>query len=151
MNTNLIVEQKMNRNCEIVMASIEVVFNRSEYNRIPDFYTPDFFCHPTGLAVYPWDPGHHGLKEHIEAIKEAFPDYHEEPELVFGDADLVVVRQKLTGTNTGKARFGGQAGKKFSVTDMMICKLKDGRLHEQWGLTDRYSQFIQLGIIESPM
>ena len=39
-------------------------------------------------------------------------------------------------------------GKQMSVVDMMICRLRDGKLHEQWGLSDFYSMLIQLGLME---
>lgn len=141
-----------NRNCEIVEASIESIWNNKEYDRIPEFYTEDFFCHPTGIAIFPsWKPGHLGVKERIENVKNAFPDYRETPTIVFGEGDLVIVRQDVSGTNSGNGPFGGVAGVKFDVVDMMICRLKDGRLCEQWGLTDRYTQFVQLGLIKSSL
>jgi predicted ester cyclase len=131
-----------------VKASIEVVFNNCQYDRIPEFYTEEFVCHPTGIPINPWRPGRDGLEEHVRAIKEVFPDYTEYPKIVFGDGDMVIVRQEVTGTNNGKGPFGGEAGKKFTVIDMMICRLRDGKLDEQWGLTDRFAQFVQLGIVD---
>jgi len=134
-------------NSQIVLDSIEVIWNKKELDRIPEFYTEEFVSYQGGFGLFSWNPGRDGLREIVETITKAFPDYLEEPEIVFEQGDLVIVRQDISGTNSGDSTFPA-TGRRMKVKDMMICRLKDGKLHEQWGLSDNYSMLIELGIIE---
>lgn len=134
-------------NAQIVLDSIESVWNKGELDRIPEFYTDDFISYQGDHGLFEWPPGRDGLEQVVTTVRTAFPDYLEEPAIVFSEEDLVIVRQVISGTNTGDASFPA-TGKSMKVVDMMICRLKDGKLHEQWGLTDNYSMLIQLGMLE---
>ncbi|HCL3968283.1 TPA: ester cyclase [Pseudomonas aeruginosa] len=136
-------------NAQIVLDSIEVIWNRGEFDRIPEFYTEDFVSHQGGYSLWKltWDPGRDGLHRFVSKLREEFPDYHESPEVVFSEQDFVIVRQTISGTTRGTGVFP-TSNQKMSVKDMMICRLKDRKLHEQWGLTDFYSMAIQLGLLE---
>lgn len=91
-----------------------------------------------------WEPGWDRLRKHVSEIRKMWPDYHEEIELIFGAGELVTVRMNLTGTSLNDGVLP-RNGKSFKVKDMMICRVVENRLVEQWGLTDNYSRVIQLG------
>lgn len=137
----------MTSNAQIVLDSIEVIWNKGELERIPEFYTEEFISHQGAYGLFQWPPGRAGLKQIVTTVKTVFPDYLEEPAIVFSENDLVIVRQTVSGTHTGAGALP-VTGKQMIVTDMMICRLLDGKLHEQWGLTDNYSMLIQLGLME---
>lgn len=143
-----VVEIRHSKNAQIVLDSIEVIFNRAEVDRIPEFYTEDFRSHQGGFGLWEWKPGRDGLRDHITMTKTAWPDYREDPEIVFTDDDLVIIRMTISGTNTGDAVFPA-TNRRFEVKDMMICRIRDGKLHEQWGLTDHYTMLVQLGLIDT--
>lgn len=134
-------------NAQIVLDSIEVIWNKADYDRIPEFYTEEFVSHQGAYGLWPWLPGRDGLRQIVTTMRTAFPDYHEAPAIVFSENDLVIVRQTISGTHTGDTTFPA-TGKQMGVVDMMICRLVDGKLHEQWGLSDTYSMLIQLGLME---
>lgn len=133
-------------NADIVKEAIAQVWNQGKLDQIPNFYTEDFVCHESGITMFPWPPGHEGLKQIVSQARGAFPDYLETPELVVSEGDLVSVRQLVTGTNTGQGAFP-PTGKAFRVVDTLICRLEDGKLAEQWGLIDQFAIFTQLGIL----
>lgn len=138
----------MPSNSQIVLDSIEVIWNQKDLSRIDEFYTEEFISHQGGYGLFEWPPGREGIRQIVTSVSTAFPDYLEEPEIVFEDeTDLVIVRQSVSGTNSGDHTFPA-TGKTMRVKDMMICRLKDGKLHEQWGLTDHYSMLISLGLME---
>ncbi|KZX97194.1 MULTISPECIES: ester cyclase [unclassified Sulfitobacter] len=134
-------------NVKTVLGSIDVIFNKGLLDRIPEFYSPDFKSHQGGFGLMKWEPGWDGLRKHVSEIRKMWPDYHEDVEIIFGSGELVSVRQTLSGTSQADGPLP-KNGKSFKVIDMMICRVVDGRLIEQWGLTDNYSRLIELGHIE---
>ncbi|KQY21085.1 ester cyclase [Rhizobium sp. Root482] len=133
-------------NVQTVLNSIDVIFNKGQFDRIPEFYSPEFRTHQGGYGLMLWEPGWDGLHKHVAEIRKMWPDYHEEVELIFGAGELVTVRMNLTDTSLGDGALP-HTDKSFKVKDMMICRVVDNRLVEQWGLTDNYSRLIQLGYI----
>lgn len=133
-------------NVQTVLNSIDVIFNKGQLDRIPEFYSPEFRSHQGGFGLMVWEPGWDGLHKHVSEIRKMWPDYHEEIELIFGAGELVTVRMNLSGTSLGDGTLP-HTGKSFKVKDMMICRVVDNRLVEQWGLTDNYSRLIELGYI----
>jgi ketosteroid isomerase-like protein len=135
------------RNVDVVRDSIDVIFNRGLFDRIPEFYSPDFRSHVDGFGFLPWEPGWDGLRDHVELIRQMWPDYHEHIELIYGHEDLVTVHMTLTGTSTNSGTLPAN-GKGYRVRDIMICRVREGRLFEQWGVTDNYTRLIQLALVD---
>lgn len=149
------------KNAQVVRESIETIWNRGELDRLSDFYTDDFHWHQSstsgvfqpGVGLFEtepadeWVPGFSGVERIVRLVRTAFPDYHEEPEIVIEDGGLVAVRQIVTGTNAGSWKFAA-TNESFRVVDMMICRVRDGKLAEQWGLFDQYSLITQLHLHE---
>lgn len=133
-------------NVQTVLNSIDVIFNKGQLDRIPEFYSPEFKSHQGGYGLMLWEPGWDGLHKHVSEIRRMWPDYHEEIEIIYGAGELVTVRMNLSGTSRGDGALP-HTGKSFKVKDMMICRVVDNRLVEQWGLTDNYSRLIELGYI----
>lgn len=133
-------------NVQTVLNSIDVIFNKGQLDRIPEFYSPEFKSHQGGYGLMLWEPGWDGLHKHVSEIRKMWPDYHEEIEIIYGAGELVTVRMNLSGTSLGDGALP-HTGKSFKVKDMMICRVVDNRLVEQWGLTDNYSRLIELGYI----
>lgn len=134
-------------NVNVVRDSIDVIFNRGLFDRIPEFYSSNFRSHVDGYGFLPWEPGWDGLREHVGLIRQMWPDYHEHIELIYGHDDLVTVHMTLTGTSTNSGTLP-TTEKSFRVRDIMICRVREGVLFEQWGVTDNYSRLIQLGLID---
>ena len=133
-------------NIQAVLGSIDVIFNKGELDRIPEFYAPEFTSHQGNYGLMPWEPGREGLRKRVSMIRQMWPDYHEEVELIFGSGDLVSVRMTLSGTSKADGALPA-TGRAFDIKDMMICRVVDRKLVEQWGLSDNYSRLIQLGHI----
>lgn len=145
----------------VVRESIEVIWNRGELDRLAEFYADDFYWHPAATGrihapgsrlfapavAVPWVPGYAGVEQVVRQMRTIYPDYHEDPQLVIAEGDLVAVRQTVTGTHSGAGPFPA-THRSFEVVDMMFCRVRDGKLAEQWGLFDQYSLITQLGLHE---
>ena len=131
---------------QIVRDACRVIWSEGDVSRIGDFYSEDYQAHyPFGEG---WGSGREGARAFAEAIRVGFPDYNEEIEDLVASGDTVAVRLRIRGTHTGPM-FGIPAtGKAVDFRDMTICKIRDGKIVEQCGLSDNLTLFVQLGILE---
>ena len=91
------------------------------------------------------------IKAH-QASMQAFPDRRTTIEDMIAEGDRVVVRMRMTGTNTGGLPwFGVPAnGKKVDVQWISTYRLADGKAAEHRAVMDVLGLMQQLGVIPAP-
>ncbi len=136
-------------NEQLVRTAFETIWNRGEVSRCREFYTENFQAHypPGGPS---WGKGPDGVRAILTLIRNAFPDYHEKIEELISSGDRVVARMTNSGTHKGPLPIAPATGKSFEVVDIAICRIEDGKIAEQWGLSDNLSLLLQLGLIQPP-
>ena len=75
----------------------------------------------------------------------AAPDMKISVERMAGDADLVAVHWRATGTNSVASAGMPGTGKPFNVEGMTFFRFDQGRIVEEWSVTDWMSLMKQLG------
>ena len=76
----------------------------------------------------------------------AFGEFHAEPQQLIAEGDTVVARMVVTGTNTGShIRMPEPTGRSFSIEQIWILTLREGRISEIRAVSDRLGLFLQLG------
>jgi predicted ester cyclase len=126
---------------------VEVLFNRGELDRIPEFVTEDYVNHEAWPGE---DPGHAGFRLRMERLHAAVPDIHLEIQEIVAAGDLVAYRATLTGTHEGELLGIGPTNKAFRVQHMHMLRMRDGRACEHWATRDDLGMLQQLGIIPPP-
>ena len=91
--------------------------------------------------------GAEALKQVWAVLLRAFPDLHLTVEDLIGEADKVVARIVVTGTQLGEYMGLEPRGKSIAYDEIFIFRFADGRVVETWGVVDVYSQMKQLGVI----
>ena len=134
-------------NEELVRNACQVIWTDGDVSRIGEFYAENF------QANYPmtnWGTGLEGAKNLALEIRAAFPDYRERIDELIDAGDRIIVRLTIQGTHQGD--YGGlpATGKSVEFTDVTICRIENGRIVEQSGLSDLLTLFVQLGLIELP-
>ena len=134
-------------NEELVRNACQVIWTDGDVSRIGEFYAEKF------QANYPmtnWGTGLEGAKNLALEIRAAFPDYQERIDELIDAGDRIVVRLTIQGTHQGD--YGGlpATGKSVEFTDVTICRIENGRIVEQSGLSDLLTLYVQLGLIELP-
>ena len=134
-------------NEELVRNACQVIWTDGDVSRIGEFYAEDF------QANYPmtnWGTGLEGARNLALEIRAAFPDYRERIDELIDAGDRIIVRLTIQGTHQGD--YGGlpATGKSVEFTDVTICRIENGRIVEQSGLSDLLTLFVQLGLIELP-
>ena len=134
-------------NEEIVRTACQVVWTDGDLSRIGEFYAEDF------QANYPitnWGKGLEGLKQLAIDQRTAFPDYREQIDELIDAGDRIIVRLTIRGTHKGPLPNLPATGKSIEFSDVTICRIENGKIVEQSGLSDYLTVYLQLGVIELP-
>ncbi len=122
----------------------EEAFNKRNLAAVDALIAPHQIDHslPPGLPRT-----REGTRQAIRMTLTAFPDLNVVVEDIIAEGDKVVTRYTTRGTQQGF--FGGlpPTGKQVAVPGMVIARIADGKIVEQWGLDDRLDMLQQLGVI----
>lgn len=110
-----------------------------------ELHTSDFLAHA--------GKGSYNLQEDYAAAidnRKAFPDMEVKVTQMIAEGNNVVVHWRATGTNTGTNVYIPVANnKKAEVEGITIFRMIDGKIAEEWGLTDFISLLLNWGLIKT--
>ena len=92
-------------------------------------------------------PGRQGMIDMMGMFVGAFPDLNVVVEHWVAEGDLVVGVMTTKGTQTGEFMGMPASGKKFSVREMHMVRVANGKMTEHWGLSNEMSMMQQLGLM----
>lgn len=117
------------------------VWSRGDLSAIDELFTPDFVGHFPETTVH----GREELRAAVIAHRRSFPDWTEEVEETIVDCDRVVVRFTSSGTNSGEFLGRPPTGNRVEISEVVIFRLRDGKIAEQWVYPDILAMQRQLG------
>lgn len=94
--------------------------------------------------------GVEAVTKQVWSALEAFPDLTVTPEEILAEDDLVAMRYTATGTHEGVFNGIKPTGKEFTVSEMKLYRITDGKIAEVWAAADQLGLLTQLGIVEPP-
>ena len=80
----------------------------------------------------------------------AFPDAHAVPEDIISEGDKVITRWKIQGTHKGEFQGIAPTGNRIIVTGIIISRIKENKIIEEWEEIDQLGMLQQLGVIPTP-
>ena len=92
-------------------------------------------------------PGRQGMIDMMGMFVGAFPDLNVVVEHWVAEGDLVVGVMTTNGTQNGEFMGMPASGKKFSVREMHMVRVANGKMAEHWGLSNEMSMMQQLGLM----
>lgn len=122
----------MNDNARLLGQMLEQVWNTGDAESIETFYHPDYVAHYGAGREVRFDE----LAGNLAQLKSAFPDFHEECHDLICEGDQVVARLTMSGTQEGSHLGHPASGRSFVIASIDIYRFSDGKVIEQWGLTD---------------
>lgn len=128
----------------MIRAYIEDVFNRHRLDGLEAYWAEDLTSHWMGQETL------HGLpswRAAMEGFFTAFPDVAYTLDDLFFAGDRGVWRGRWRGTQRGDWQGIAPSGKTAEWTVIIIGRLADGRLVEDWVEYDRLGLYRQLGAI----
>jgi len=131
------------RNLAAFRTLIDQGFGGGDAGAVDAVCAEDFVEHQDGFT------DRESVKGGIGFLHALAPDFNIPIEDVVAAGDRVWARLRAQGTHTG-AVLGGPTGRTFGITVIDICRFRDGKIVEHWGVPDRLAQMQQLGVLPAP-
>jgi steroid delta-isomerase-like uncharacterized protein len=128
-------------NKRLVKRFVDEVFGLGRLDSIDELVAPDFVSHTFGFT----DDGRAKLRAAAERVHAALTDVDFAVEDMVAEDDRVAVR--LTSNATVVDEFMGvpAAGKQYSIGEIHVFRVADGRIVEHWHQLDGLGLMKQLG------
>ena len=122
----------------------ETVISENQIERMADFISPEC-CVKMGEKLI--QVGIEGMKEHIKATKQTYPDYRMKIIKQFCDGDYVISEFIMEGTHKGEWIGIKPTGKRLVFTGVDIDKVIDGLIVEHGGAVNTFETLLEAGMI----
>lgn len=121
-----------------------VALNAQDLDAHDQYWHEDMIWH--GPRAYGDIHGLDGFKNMLRSIYEAFPDYHVEDEIQVADETWASATGFLTGHQEGEFMNIPPTGRPVKMRYSDFWLIRDGKLAENWVMTDDVGLFRQLGL-----
>jgi steroid delta-isomerase-like uncharacterized protein len=127
----------------LVRRFIDDVFLKGDFAAVDDLMTDDFVSHTSG----PGASGKDGMKQAITRVSAGLSDASMKIEDMIAEDDRVAVR--LTGHAVQSGEFMGMppSGKAYTIGEIHIFRVRDGKVAEHWHQADFLGMMRQLGAL----
>ena len=113
--------------------------------------SPDYIRHCQAMpSEFQELHGTDQFKAFIVDFLTAVPDCNDSVLFVIAENDMVAYVTKMTGTQTGPMGELPASGKEFSLTNIIIHRIEDGKIAETWVSWDNVAMLTQLGFFPPP-
>lgn len=132
------------KSAEKIKYFYETIISENEIERMAKFISPEC-CVKMGEKLIP--VGIDGMKEHIKATKQTYPDYRMKIIKQFFDGDYVISEFIMEGTHKGEWIGIKPTGKRLVFTGVNIDKVIDGLIVEHGGAVNTFETLFEAGMI----
>jgi len=109
------------------------LFEQGRMESIEQYFTPDYVAHITGRDI---KGGHDGIREVVGKTRAAFSGLQVEVEILL-EAETRIAWQRTMKGKQGCAYQGFPAsGREILWRDMIVSQFRDGKIAEEWVVTD---------------
>lgn len=139
--------EHLTKNKELVRKYPEEIISRGNLDLIDEIIADDYVEYNSGVP----GPirGQEGVREYVTQLRTAVPDIRCGVEALIAEDDMVVRRDRATGTHQG-GFMGVEATGEAVVEGIHIHRVEDGQLVESWAQNDMLGLMQQLGVFEPP-
>jgi len=128
------------------------IFGKGNFAVADELMAPDIVNHGPGL---PPVPGTEGIKRQAALLRTAMPDLEVVLHDQIGEGDRVTSRWTGRGTHTGPLNLPAGSvpatGNAISFDEIRIDRHADGRIVESWWIPDRFTLWMQFGLLPAPV
>ena len=130
-------------NKAIVRRFIDEAFVKGNPDALDDLVSEDF----TPRTWPSVDPGVEGLKRTVTRMASGLSDVRFDVEDMIAEGDRVAVRLTANAVHEGDFMGVPAAGKGYTISEIHIFRLADGKIAEHWHVADMLGMMRQLGAI----
>ncbi|MFN8533787.1 MAG: ester cyclase [Dehalococcoidia bacterium] len=128
----------------VVRRFYDEVFNGGRFAAVDELLAEDFVNHDQEGTAH--SAGRAGVRAMFQALRTAFPDLNYQTDDLFVAGDLVVDRGFSSGTHNGPLFSIPPSGRRFTMKEMHINRVRDGQMVEHWGVSDSLKMRQDLGL-----
>lgn len=129
-------------NKELVLAALTHHGANEAIAALDSYYSPGFIRHGD-KREYDLE----SLKAGLHSLYGGFPDLSRLQFDLVADGDRVAYRWEATGTHLGEYMGVRPTGKPIRASGMVMCRIADGLIIEEWGSWNKVSLLHDLGIM----
>lgn len=129
-------------NKAIIQNALEDIWNQGNLDAADKYFTADYVYH-----AVPEIHGAEGIKQHVAALRASFHDFHLFLEDMIAEGDKVVSRWTGGGTHSGEFMGVPPSGKQIKITGIIISRIAEGKIVEEWESSDQLGMLQLLGVI----
>lgn len=133
-------------NKAIIGRFIDEIFVRGRTESVDELLADDFVGHTWPSTGDP----RADLKAAVGRISKGLSDPRFLVEDMIGEGDQVAVRLTAEATQTGELMGMPASGKRYSIGEIHIFRLRDGKVVEHWHQFDQMKMMRQLGAMPGP-
>ena len=115
--------------------------SQGNFEALDEIVAPDYVVHPEEAR------GPDGLKEVVERYRAALSGLRVTIDQQFSEGDHVATRFTVRGTHDGDLMGTAPTGKDVEFTGITISRCQDGRIVEEWEITDTVGLLGQIGAL----
>jgi len=130
----------------IVRRFVNEVINNGDYSALQELVHPDYLYRSPDQELRGTD----ALKSIFTAYRSGLADLNVSIDDLVVSGDRVMIRTTLTGTHTGDLMGMPATGKQLTVPGLVLSRLQDGMIVEEWEILDMLGMFQQLGVVTLP-
>ncbi len=134
------------RNKAVVRQFVEEVFEKGELGAVDELVAKDFVAHTWPST----GDGRGDLKRAMERVSKGLTDAEFTIEDLIAEGDRVVARLTAGATQTGEFMGMSPTGKRYSIAEIHIFRIRDGLIVEHWHQFDQLGMMHQLGATPGP-
>lgn len=139
-------DQTRAHNAELGRIVLEEVLGRGRIAENEHIYHPEFAAYSTRgdgarIASRAED------RAATEGWRRAAPDLRVDAVQIVADCQLVAVRFRARGSNTGSGNGLPATGRSLDVQGITFFRIRDGQIAEEWTVFDQYGMLEQLGML----
>jgi steroid delta-isomerase-like uncharacterized protein len=121
----------------------EEIWHQGQLSRTDELFTADFVRHDPGRQLHGTDQN----RQFIISMRAAFPDVHYTVDDQIAEGNKVVVRYRFRGTHLGEFQGMPPTRKEVGYSGILIYRVADGKIAEQWTEFDLLGLLRQLGVL----
>jgi len=130
----------------IVRRFVNEVINNGDYSLLRELVHSDYLYRSPDTELR----GPDALKNLFTAYRGGLADLKVSIDELVVSGDRVMIRTTLRGAHTGDLMGIPATGKQLEVRGMVLSRLQDGMIVEEWEILDMLGMFQQLGVVALP-
>jgi steroid delta-isomerase-like uncharacterized protein len=132
----------IDENKALVSRFIDEVFERGDLGAVDELVTQDFVPH-----TFPGTTDRDGLKRAMERVSEGLADASFTIDEMIAEGDRVAARLTASATQVGEFMGMPASGKRYTIGEIHIFQVRDGKIAAHWHQFDQMGMMRQLGAL----